>query len=717
MLDGFYLASQRRGFLKLKSDNYPTFAFVPLMTTEKARVTSFATASSSSNGGEIICDGVVRVAQLIREVQEQMKTELDMSEKTIGNGRIFVSKDYREKKRVLIIIPYRQAGVWSHSICLNGDGEAGSMLGYLRKAVHEQYGIIIMNPAGRHGSDHVEQVWEQIVTPLLDADLFLVAHSHGSRFVQHLLNFDNGHGIIEDRLRAVALVEPSHAVSSSDTYFARRILAKRSIAWILSAQVVVGQKIPAVEKKYGCVCISAGPVPANVTGSSNAWALQHVMSSVFGSFAARSGRASGITQKTTTKSIHCGICRRKLRLLNRKIQCAWCEVRMCSHCTKEACHQGIGQMCLLCQSLPCLINPMSERQKSCVDRKSIFLQPKKNESLSLMDFELIKLIGKGACGRVKLVRKNHGHDEGTLYAMKTIRKKLVMQKGLVEATNAERRILNQVCHPFITQLCYAFQTDAKLYLLTKYYPGGSLLDQMRKVRRFTEDRARLYAAQVILALEYLHERRIMYRDLKLENVLCDLDGNVALTDFGMSKENTGCEGRAKTFVGTYQMMAPDILSGKPYTNAIDFWALGIMVYEMIDGRTPFNGKDNAMIKQKILQSEVPFSPRFSPVARDFVSKLLKKDPEERLGTPDIRPHPWFKDLDWDKVYRREETFTNQPILMKTYANAYTVDDIFDTYMQTTEIAIDTPASVKSSTEDLFGDFAYNYFETGSVTDE
>ena len=145
-------------------------------------------------------------------------------------------------------------------------------------------------------------------------------------------------------------------------------------------------------------------------------------------------------------------------------------------------------MCLLCQSLPCLVVPNNQ------ERESIMLHPD-HDSTALSDFEIVKLIGKGACGRVKLVRKCCGADEGKFYAMKTITKQAVIRKGLVDATNAERRIMRSIQHPYIAKLCYAFQTPAKLYLLTEYYAGGNLLDQLRKVKRFSEDRARLYAAE------------------------------------------------------------------------------------------------------------------------------------------------------------------------------------------------------------------------------
>lgn len=654
-----------------------------------------------------------------------------------AKGTVYVSPYYKSKKRVLVIVPYREAGIWSRSICMqqtSANDNSGAMLSYLKKALAENYGVVIMNPAAQvcHPSAHVEQAWDQLIAPL-DSDIFIIAFSRGCQYVKHLLNHDNGQGIVQDRVKALALVEPSHYVNESDTYFARRILARRAVAWILSTEIDVGSKIPKGEARHGCVCISAGVVPMNVQGSSGAWALEIVMSSVFGSFAARCGEASGITVNDT-KISSCGICHRKLGVLNRRIPCSWCEVKHCSKCCEDKFVPSFGswRVCSLCQSLPCLIDPRRKNKSAKThksptnagseERLSVFIKPQGDEPVSLRDFEIIKLIGRGACGRVKLVRKNHGSDEGSFYAMKAIRKKLVIQRGLVEATNAERRILDRTNHTYVAALCYAFQSESKLYLLSKYCPGGNLLDQMRLARRFTEDRTRLYTAEVALAIRHLHENNIIYRDLKLENVLVDSDGHVALTDFGMSKENMAEDSRTSTFVGTYQMMAPEVFSGKAYSRAVDWWALGVMVYEMIDGRTPFNAKTNKLIKERIVNVDLKFSPRFTEDAKDFVSKLLTRSEEDRLGCGEngfehIKNHPWFGGLDWDKVALRQETFEGQAELMKSHAKEYKTSDIFDTYMNTIEVPVDTPASMKSSTSELFGDFAFNFMDESSVGDE
>lgn len=648
-------------------------------------------------------------------------------------GTIFTSPNYEQKKRLLVIIPYREAGIWSRSICMQNesrDDETGSMLAYLRKALVENYGVLIMNPSA-HVADpqkHVEQVWNRFVIPL-SCDVFVIAFSRGTQYVKHLLIHDDGHGIVQDRVKALAFVEPSHYVNDNDPYFARRILARRAIAWLLSSEIDVGSKIPTAEARHGCVCVSAGQVPPFVKSSSGAWALEMVMSSIFGSFAARCGEAAGITVNDA-RITSCGLCHRKLGLLNRRFQCTWCEVKFCSRCCEDKYVESFAlvRICSLCQRLPCLIDPRKKRaganrksESRHIDnehRNSVFIRPirGKGDEVSLIDFDIIKLIGRGACGRVKLVRKNCGEDEGALFAMKAIKKKLVIQRGLVESTNAERQILDRIDHPYIAALRYAFQNDAKLYLLSQYYSGGNLLDQMRLARRFPEDRTKLYSAEVALALHHLHCNKIIYRDLKLENILVGSDGHVALTDFGMSKQNSSQNDRTSTFVGTYQMMAPEVYTGKPYSQAVDWWALGVMVYEMIDGRTPFNAKNNQMIRNRILSVDLKFSSRFSCVAVDFVSRLLTKNEVIRLGSgpngfEELKAHPWFEGVDWDLVAKKEVTYQGQELLKQRHAKEFENADIYNTFMNTNEVPVDTPVSTRSTTNDnLFSNFSFNYMD-------
>jgi tRNA A-37 threonylcarbamoyl transferase component Bud32 len=223
------------------------------------------------------------------------------------------------------------------------------------------------------------------------------------------------------------------------------------------------------------------------------------------------------------------------------------------------------------------------------------------ESLSVSDFDLLKVVGKGAFGKVMLVRKRANKGAGQIYAMKVLKKSVISAKGQVEHTKSERSILCEIRHPFIVRLRFAFQSDDKLYLVTDYYNGGSLFYHLRKSRAFTEERAKFYAAELLSALDHLHQQHIIYRDLKLENVLMDNVGHIALTDFGLSKQNIDLTGGASTFCGTAEYIAPELLKGQKYGTAVDWWSFGILLFEMMHGRTPFYDKN-----RKVDPRSLPF---------------------------------------------------------------------------------------------------------------
>lgn len=210
-----------------------------------------------------------------------------------------------------------------------------------------------------------------------------------------------------------------------------------------------------------------------------------------------------------------------------------------------------------------------------------------NSKLSVEDFDLLKVIGKGAFGKVMLVRKkvpDNMVNANAIYAMKVLKKASVFAKNQVEHTKSERRILRDIDHPFVVRLRYAFQNEDKLYLVMDYYNGGSLFFHLRKSRKFSEKRARFYAAQLLLAMAHLHDLNIAYRDLKLENILMDDKGFISLTDFGLSKENVDVPDGAKTFCGTAEYIAPELLKGLPYGKAVDWWGFGTLLYEMMTGQ-------------------------------------------------------------------------------------------------------------------------------------
>ncbi|XP_077311968.1 ribosomal protein S6 kinase alpha-4-like isoform X2 [Lithobates pipiens] len=288
------------------------------------------------------------------------------------------------------------------------------------------------------------------------------------------------------------------------------------------------------------------------------------------------------------------------------------------------------------------------------------------DKVGMVDFELLKILGTGAYGKVFLVRKVTGSDANRLYAMKVLRKAALVQKEkTAEHTRTERTVLEHVRQsPFLVTLHYAFQTDAKLHLILDYVSGGELFTHLYQRDNFSEDAVCFYSGEVILAIEHLHKLGIVYRDIKLENILLDSDGHVVLTDFGLSKEFMAeeCE-RTYSFCGTTEYMAPEIIRGQAgHGKSVDWWSLGILIYELLTGASPFTleGEKNSQseVSKRILKMEPSYSSSLSLEARDLLQKLLRKDPKKRLGAEgafQIKEHPFYRGLDWEALALRKVT--------------------------------------------------------------
>ncbi|KAL8763755.1 MAG: hypothetical protein Q9184_000547 [Pyrenodesmia sp. 2 TL-2023] len=268
------------------------------------------------------------------------------------------------------------------------------------------------------------------------------------------------------------------------------------------------------------------------------------------------------------------------------------------------------------------------------------------------DFQILKLIGKGTFGQVYLVRKK---DTQRLYAMKVLSKKVIVQKKEVAHTLGERNILVRTAmaeSPFIVGLKFSFQTTTDLYLVTSYMSGGELFWHLQKAGRFNEGRAKFYIAELILALQHLHKYDIVYRDLKPENILLDANGHIALCDFGLSKANLTKDDTTNTFCGTTEYLAPEVLLDEAgYTTMVDFWSLGVLVFEMCCGWSPFYADDTQQMYKNIAFGKVRFpKDALSNEGRNFVKGLLNRNPKHRLGAindaEDLKAHPFFADMDW-----------------------------------------------------------------------
>lgn len=274
------------------------------------------------------------------------------------------------------------------------------------------------------------------------------------------------------------------------------------------------------------------------------------------------------------------------------------------------------------------------------------------------DFQILKLVGKGTFGQVYQVRKK---DTGRIYAMKVLSKKVIIQKKEVAHTLGERNILVRTAttdSPFIVGLKFSFQTPQDLYLVTDFMSGGELFWHLQKEGRFKEDRAKFYIAELILALKHLHQHDIVYRDLKPENILLDANGHIALCDFGLSKANLTKNDTTNTFCGTTEYLAPEVLLDEAgYTKMVDFWSLGVLVFEMCCGWSPFYAEDTQQMYKNIAFGKVRF-PRdaLSTEGRNFVKGLLNRNPKHRLGAnrdaDELIEHPFFADVDWTALGKK-----------------------------------------------------------------
>ncbi|XP_077203904.1 ribosomal protein S6 kinase alpha-2 isoform X2 [Paroedura picta] len=272
-------------------------------------------------------------------------------------------------------------------------------------------------------------------------------------------------------------------------------------------------------------------------------------------------------------------------------------------------------------------------------------------------FELLKVLGQGSYGKVFLVRKIKGSDAGQLYAMKVLKKATLKVRDRVRS-KMERDILAEVNHPFIVRLHYAFQTEGKLYLILDFLRGGDLFTRLSKEVMFTEEDVKFYLAELALALDHLHGLGIIYRDLKPENILLDEEGHIKITDFGLSKEAIDHDKRAYSFCGTIEYMAPEVVNRRGHTQSADWWSFGVLMFEMLTGSLPFQGKDRKETMALILKAKLGMPQFLSIEAQSLLRALFKRNPSNRLGAgldgvEEIKRHPFFATIDWNKLYRRE----------------------------------------------------------------
>jgi serum/glucocorticoid-regulated kinase 2 len=277
------------------------------------------------------------------------------------------------------------------------------------------------------------------------------------------------------------------------------------------------------------------------------------------------------------------------------------------------------------------------------------------KDICIDDFEILKLLGKGAFGTVVLSQKKSNEK---LFAIKILNKKEIIENNQIAHAKAEKAILGHVNHPFIVGLEYAFQTDSKLYFVLEFMQGGDLYQCLSKAKQFSEKQAKFYTACIALALGHLHKKNYIHRDLKLENILLDEMGYAKLTDFGMAKFINN-EQKALTFCGTPHYLSPEVILGRGHNRPTDWWSLGVLIYEMIYGAPPFINTNRGELYKKIVRENFSFRPgvNISEGCKDFIFRLLIKDQTKRLGSQgdmaEIFDHPWLVDIEIHKLLERK----------------------------------------------------------------
>ena len=310
----------------------------------------------------------------------------------------------------------------------------------------------------------------------------------------------------------------------------------------------------------------------------------------------------------------------------------------------------------------CCLKKKQQEQKDNSEKDEPFLSSNEEGSQEFTtkvvrgDFDEMKVLGKGSFGKVLLVRYKKNQK---LYAMKILKKAVIMKNNEEIHTKTERKILAKINHPFIVSLYFAFQDEKKLYLITEFMQGGELFYHLHRERFFSNERTQFYAAEIVLALDHLHKNNCIYRDLKPENVLLDKDGHIKLADFGLSKimlEKN--KAKAFTLCGTPDYLAPEILEDKGYDKTVDWWSLGALIYEMLVGYSPFKMKKGEQLNIEKYKEPVPLHNHFAPEAKMIITDLLVVEPSKRLGygsngTENIKKHPFFKDINWEELYNKK----------------------------------------------------------------
>ncbi|KAL5329921.1 hypothetical protein ACEPPN_003441 [Leptodophora sp. 'Broadleaf-Isolate-01'] len=334
-------------------------------------------------------------------------------------------------------------------------------------------------------------------------------------------------------------------------------------------------------------------------------------------------------------------------------------------------------------------------------------EPGTGRRIGLDHFNFLAVLGKGNFGKVMLAETKATKQ---LYAIKVLKKEFIIENDEVESTRSEKRVFliaNKENHPFLLNLHACFQTETRVYFVMEYISGGDLMLHIQR-GQFGTKRAQFYAAEVCLALKYFHENGVIYRDLKLDNIMLTLDGHIKVADYGLCKEDMWYGSTTSTFCGTPEFMAPEILLDKKYGRAVDWWAFGVLIYQMLLQQSPFRGEDEDEIYDAILADE-PLYPIHMP--RDSVSilqKLLTREPDQRLGSgptdaQEIMSQPFFRNINWDDVYHKRI----QPPFQPQITSATDTSNFDSEFTSVTPVLTPVQSVLSQAMQEEFRGFSYS----------
>ncbi|CAK4928987.1 unnamed protein product [Aphanomyces euteiches] len=633
---------------------------------------------------------IQKLSPMERHFEEVMGFEAQWipSQKADVKCSFYTSKNYNIAEDIVVFLgDSGKIGVWKdESGTIEAHDDPMSMVPYIEMAQNNNFGVVVCNihantvdvhdghktrtftvPHSASPAEHLNHVWTHYILANVPptSKISMVAAGRAGRAVLSLMQEEEGS--VYDRLSRIAFLQSTHVVDSSLSMVVLECLGRRAINWEGTVGLSLCSQVVNSQSRVGCVCMATGFKTTHPPDESATYPFDltadHLRQMQIPIFAYLTANPTIPGMTAIVKHMRATL--KKGRSSTKKLR----------ESSNSAAAEPAAKSVEKTRS-----SQTPEPTKSTESDASIgyyYLPGRKPNTgsaeigkrrqqagtgrshISIKDFDLLKVVGQGGFGKVFMGKKITGRDAGEVFAIKVLQKDQVVSNGLVHTTMAERHILIEVAHPFVVKLHYAFQSDTKLYLVMDYLSAGSLAVHLRKWRKFPETFARFYAAEVALAIAHLHQVNIIYRDVKLENVLMDSDGHVSIADFGLSKQGVSGLKGAKTFCGTAAYIAPELLKGQNYGKAADWWSFGILLYEMIAGKPPYYHRNRDIMFQTILtQQWVTFTPGFSDAAVNLIRGILNRDPMQRLGSgptgaDEILLHPFFQEFDYTLMLKRQ----------------------------------------------------------------